>query len=57
MGREGRVYCCALVLICGTVGTEVGAEYTEVGPGLVTGPGWRAPGMPPEGCVLLYCVT
>jgi hypothetical protein len=32
--RVGKVYCCALVEICGMVGTVVGAVYAEAGPGL-----------------------
>jgi len=31
--RVGKVYCCALVEICGIVET-VGAVYAEAGPGL-----------------------
>jgi len=39
--RVGRVYCCALVLIWGMVGTVVGAMYAEEGPGLLELPGCR----------------
>ena len=55
MGRVGRLYCCALVLICGTVGTDEGVVYAEISPGLVARPGCRAPGIPLDGCVLENC--
>lgn len=34
------------MLICGTVGTDVGEVYAELGAGLQARPGCKAPGMP-----------